>query len=81
MDGMTPYADLNIAVYKIGDDGSITLVEITGLQDHANADTYDTSSFYSPGHYAIGIFSRNVLASVEIEYWGKNENTIYAGGI
>ncbi|MDO9522165.1 MAG: hypothetical protein Q7J08_00415 [Methanocorpusculum sp.] len=81
MDGMTPYADLNIAVYKIGDDGSITLVEITGWQDHANADTYDTSRFYSPGHYAIGIFSRNVLASVVIEYWGKNETTIYAGGI
>lgn len=81
MNYMTPYADLNIAVYKIGDDGSITLVEITGWQGHANADTYDTSRVYSPGHYAIGIFSRNVLASVVIEYWGKNETTIYAGGI
>lgn len=81
MDGMTPYADLNIAIYKIEDDDSIKLVEICGWQGHANADKYDTSRVYSPGHYAIGIFSRNVLASVEIEYWGKNENTIYAGGI
>ncbi|MEA5037999.1 hypothetical protein SDC9_17359 [bioreactor metagenome] len=81
LDYLTPYADLNIAVYKIGDDGSITLVEITGWQGHANADTYDASRVYSPGHYAIGIFSRNVLASVEIEYWGKNEDTVYAGGI
>ncbi len=81
MDYMTPYADLNIAVYKIGDDGSISLVEITGWQGHANADTYDTSRMYPPGHYAIGIFSRNVYASVVIEFSGKNENTAYAGGI
>lgn len=81
MDYMTPYADLNIAVYKIGDDGSISLVEITGWQGHANADTYDTSRIYPPGHYAIGIFSRNVFASVVIEFSGKNETTTYAGGI
>lgn len=81
MDYLTPYADLNIAVYKIDDDGSITLAEITGWQGHANADTYDTSRVYSPGHYAIGIFSRNVLATVEIEYWGKKEDTVYTGGI
>lgn len=81
MDFMTPYADLNIAVYKISDDGSIDLVEITGWQGHANADIYDTSRIYPLGHYAIGIFSRNVLATVDIEYSGKNDETVYTGGI
>lgn len=80
-DFMTPYADLCIAVYKIQDNNSIELVEITGWQGHSKANTYGTSRVYSPGKYAIGIFSRNVIASVDIEFHGKEHLEPYLGGI
>lgn len=80
-DRMTPYASLFIAVYEITGENTAELVELTGWQGNNNAETYGYSKPYSPGKYAIGIFSRNALADVNIEYYGKQDIELYSGGI
>ena len=79
--GMTPYSDVRIAVYKINDDGTLTLTDITGWQGTSDADATDHTGIYSPGKYAIGVFVRNADISIDIEYSGKNSDIIYEGGI
>ncbi|MDO5847498.1 MAG: hypothetical protein Q4Q20_04275 [Methanocorpusculum sp.] len=77
--GMSPFAVLDIAVFRITDKNP-ELIEMFGWQGHDDANTTGTSKIYTPGKYAVSIFSRNVDAEISLQYPGKDAPE-YHGGI
>lgn len=80
-DFLTPYADFCIAVYRIPENDIPELIEITGWQGHSDGNKFGISNTYPQGKYAVGIFTRNVSASVNIEYYGKPARVNSMGSI
>lgn len=79
VNGMTPYSNANIVLYRIVNETPV-LLETFGWQGTSGADPRGHSLVYPPGDYAVGVFVRNVDVTVDVEF-GEQPAGMIAGGI
>lgn len=66
-DGMTPYSDASLALFKYDSGGIPHLMKTFGWNGDYSAETKKVEGFFEPGTYGLGVFLRNAGVDIDIQ--------------